>query len=148
MTRLVFPFPMALGVTGYGCTLKAWSQGLRAERTGQWPWEPSCGDLAANEELRGESLTEIRNEVGKINFVDAHVSGFVEREREKKLVEYMFYNPIILILIIFYTLIIGFRIRGLRISEKHHNATISFFPFPFFILFGSLESPSLDADSP
>lgn len=92
--------------------------------------------MAAKEELRGESLTEIRNEVGKINFVDAQVLGFVDGEREKKLVEYILHNSVILI--IFYTLIIGFRIRGLRISEKHHNAMISFFPLPFFILFGSL----------
>lgn len=56
----------------------------------------NCGSSALNEELRGENLTEIREEVNKVNFVNIQVVGLVEGD--KKNTEYMFYKPLTFIL--------------------------------------------------
>lgn len=42
----------------------------------------SCGGSAPNEELRGKSLTEVREEANKVNFVNVQVLGLVEGEKK------------------------------------------------------------------
>lgn len=83
---------MALFVFGCGYTLKAWSPAWGRETWTRTP-EASCGASAANEELAGEVLTEVRH-VEKIIIVDIQVLGLIKGER-KELVEYMFYKSVI-----------------------------------------------------
>ena len=42
----------------------------------------NCGGSALNEELRGENLTEVREEVNKVSFVNIQVVGLVEGEKK------------------------------------------------------------------
>ena len=75
------------------------------QRAETWTVAPrvNCGALAASKKLGVEHLTQAREEVGKINFVDVQVQVLVKGKEKKncrekktcrKLVEYVFYKPV------------------------------------------------------
>ena len=110
----LFPLTLAQLVIRSGSTLRAWSH---ASSRDTWTVAPgaSCGASAANEELGGKSLAEVRD----VDKLSSLISKFWLLLKGKGKTYKM------------YTLVKGFKIRSLRTSEKYHNIMFS---FPLFFI--------------